>query len=247
MLGWRAEALLLAVRRHGEADAIVELFTAEHGRHAAVVKGGAGRRLGPALQPGTTLDVEWRARLAEHIGTARVEPLRSRAGAIMAEAGRLAALGSATALLCAFLPEREAHPALHAATEALADALEAAPDWPVHYAFWELGLLADLGFGLTLDRCAATGTRDDLVWVSPRSGQAVSAAAGAPYAAKLLPLPGFLIGRGAANSEAVRAALRLTGWFLDHRAAPAFGLERTPAARARLSARLEALGLEERR
>ena len=247
MLAWSAEALLLATRRHGETDAIVELFTEAHGRHAAVVKGGAGRRLGPVLQPGATLAVEWRARLAEHIGTARVEPLRSRAGAIMADAGRLAALGAATALLCAFLPEREAHPGLHAATEALADALASASDWAASYALWEVGLLAELGFGLMLDRCAATGTREDLVWVSPRSGQAVSAAAGAPYAAKLLPLPGFLIGRGDADAAAVRAALHLTGWFLDNRASPAFGLKQTPAARARLVARLEALGREELR
>jgi DNA repair protein RecO (recombination protein O) len=247
MLHWSAEALLLASRRHGETDAIVDLFTEDHGRHAAVVKGGAGRRLGPVLQPGTQVAVEWRARLAEHIGTARVEPLRSRAAAIMADGGRLAALASATALLCAFLPEREAHPALYAATVALADALADAPEWAQAYAVWEVGLLGELGYGLTLDACAATGTRENLVWVSPKSGGAVSAAAGAPYAAKLLPLPGFLIGRGPADPAAIRAALRLTGWFLDHRAAPAVGLPQAPAARARLVSRLEALGVEEGR
>lgn len=245
MLAWSAEALLLATRRLGEGDAIVELFTAEHGRHAAVVKGGGGRRLGPVLQPGATLAVEWRARLEAHIGTARVEPVRSRAGAIMADAGRLAALGSACALLCAFLPEREPHAGLHAATLALCDTLAGPGPWAEAYARWEVGLLADLGFGLSLEACAATGVRQGLVWVSPRSGCAVSAAAGAPYADRLLPLPGFLAGQGGADAAAVAAALRLTGWFLDNRAAPAFGLSGVPEARGRLVARLQAFGSEE--
>jgi DNA repair protein RecO (recombination protein O) len=237
LLEWSAEGLLLAVRRLGEGDAIIEVLTAEHGRHAGVVKGGAGRRLGPVLQPGAQLQIEWRARLEEHIGTARVEPMRSRAAGIMAEGGRLAALTSATALLCAFLPEREAHPALYATTVGLCDALERAPDWARHYALWELGLLTELGFGLSLERCAATGATDDLTWVSPRSGRAVSRSAGAPYAHRLLPLPGFLCEGGDPDAAALRDALRLTGWFLEHRAAPAFGLEAAPPARARLVAR----------
>jgi DNA repair protein RecO (recombination protein O) len=239
MLTWSAEALLLTTRRLGEGDAIVDLFTAEHGRHAAVVKGGTGRRLGPVLQPGATLAVEWRARLEAHIGTARVEPVRSRAGTIMAEPGRLAALASACALLCAFLPEREPHPGLHAATVALCDTLAGTDPWAEAYARWELGLLAELGFGLSLDACSATGVRNGLVWVSPKSGCAVSATAGAPYADRLLPLPGLLTGQRQADAAAVAAALRLTGWFLENRAAAAFGLARLPDARGRLVARLE--------
>lgn len=235
MLAWRDEAVLLAARRHGEGDAIVELLTAERGRHAGVVKGGGGRRLGPVLQPGAQLVVEWRARLETHIGTARVEPAQARAGALMGDARALAALSSAAALLVAFLPEREAQPALYPATVALFDAL-GEPGWPEAYARWELLLLSELGFGLDLSACAATGATQELVWVSPNSGRAVSRAAGEPYADRLLPLPGFLRGVGVADDAAVGAALRLTGRFLA-RAAAAFGLDAPPPARARLAER----------
>lgn len=238
MLAWRDEAILLAARRHGEGDAIVELLTAERGRHCGVVKGGAGRRLGPVLQPGAQLEVEWRARLETHIGTARVEPLRARAGAIMADGRALAALSAAAALLIAFLPEREPHPALYAATGGLFDALAAGEDWPPLYARWELALLAELGFGLDLDACAATGATEDLVWVSPRTGRAVSREAGAPWADRLLPLPAFLRAGGPATPAEVAAALQLTGFFLERHAAPAFGVERPPRARERLVERL---------
>ncbi len=239
MIAWRDEGVLLSARRHGEADAIIEALTAAHGRHAGVVKGGGGRRLAQ-LQPGTQIALEWRARLAEHLGTVRVEPVRDRAGAIMADADALAALSSAAALLCAFLPEREPCAALYARTVALMDALAAGGAWGAAYARWELDLLATLGFGLDLSSCAATGATGALVWVSPRTGRAVSAAAGAPYADRLLALPPFLLGEGAAAPGDLAAALRLTGWFLDRWAAPAFGLETAPPARARLAARMGA-------
>lgn len=239
MIEWRDEGVLLGARRHGEADAIVEALTAAHGRHAGVVKGGGGRRLAQ-LQPGAQVALEWRARLAEHLGALRVETVRDRAGAIMADPGALAALSSAAALLRAFLPEREPCADLYARTVALMDALAGRPDWGAAYARWERDLLAALGFGLDLSACAATGATEALVWVSPRSGRAVSAAAGAPYADRLLALPPFLLGEGDAAPGDVAAALRLTGWFLDRWAAPAFGLEAAPPARARLAARLGA-------
>ena len=237
MIAWRDEGVLLSARRHGEADAIIEALTAAHGRHAGVVKGGGGRRMAQ-LQPGTQIALEWRARLADHLGTVRVEPLRDRAGAIMADACALAALSSAAALLCAFLPEREPCAELYARSVALMDALAAGPGWGAAYARWELDLLATLGFGLDLSACAATGATGALVWVSPRTGRAVSAAAGAPYADRLLALPSFLLGEGEAAPGDLAAALRLTGWFLDRWAAPAFGLEAAPPARARLAARI---------
>lgn len=229
---WRDEGVLLAVRRHGESSAIIEMFTAAHGRHAGVVRGGAGRRLSPVLQPGTQLVVDWRARLEEHLGHFTVEPLRSRAAAVMDEPAALAALNAVSALLTAYLPERDARPGLYAQTIHLLDTLGNDPDWPRVYAVWEMALLADLGFGLDLARCAATGSTEDLVYVSPRTGRAVGAAAGAPYAERMLPLPAFLRG---GEGGTVAEALRMTGFFLARQVAPSHGREGPPAARARLA------------
>ncbi len=239
MLHWRGEALLLAARRLGEADAILDLLGEDGSRRAGVVKGGGGRRMA-ALQPGDTLLAEWRARLDDHLGTLRVEPARARAAAIMAGADRLAGLGAATCLLCAFLPEREAVAGLYPRTAALMDALAGAPDWPATYARWELALLADLGFGLDLRACALTGATLGLAYVSPQTGRAVTAEAGEPWADRLLPLPGFLRDGGPAGPGDVAAALRLTGHFLTAMAAPAVGAEAVPLPRARLAARLGA-------
>lgn len=234
-MDWRDEGILIAARRHGESSAIIEVFTAGHGRHAGVVRGGAGRRMAPVLQPGTRLSLEWSARLEEHIGTFRVDPMPSRTAAIMADPAALAALVSMNALLSVTLPERDAHPALYARSLELLDALAAAGDWPARYAAWELALLAELGFGLDLDRCAVTGETADLAWVSPRSGRAVGRAAGAPWAERLLPLPGFLRDGWQvppAPAEVV-AALELTGFFLEVWIAPGLRRETLPEARAR--------------
>ncbi|SEA76627.1 DNA repair protein RecO [Rubrimonas cliftonensis] len=238
MIVWADEALLLSTRRHGEGDAVLDALTAVHGRVAAVVKGGGGRRRA-ALQPGADIRLEYRARLEAHLGAARVETARDRAGAVMADAGALAALSSAAALLTTLTPEREPCPELYAATRALFDRLadpggDNAQGWAAAYARWELGLLSALGYGLDLSACAATGATENLVWVSPRTGRAVSAQAGAPYAERLLALPAFLRDGGLAAPEDVAAALRLTGCFLERiepRGAP------VPAARRRLAAR----------
>ncbi|MEC9431733.1 MAG: DNA repair protein RecO [Pseudomonadota bacterium] len=238
-MDWRDEGLLLSVRRHGEGAAILDIFTAEHGRHSGVAPGGGSRRMAPLLQPGAQLSVEWKARLDSHMGAWRPEPIRSRAAAIMSDRRALAAIGAIAALL-AFLPEREPHPALYARTVTLADALGTDPDWPALYALWELALLEELGFGLDLSACAATGGTEDLVWISPRSGRAVSGAAGAPYAERLIPLPGLFLGRAETAPEDIAAALRATGHFLRHHAAPAFGREAPPEARGRLAALLGA-------
>lgn len=234
-MDWRDEGILLCVRRHGESSAIIEVLTSGHGRHAGLVRGGAGRAHAAALQPGAQLALDWNARLADHLGIYRVELTRARAASIMASRERLAALNTVSALLVSLLPEREPDPALYRATLAFIDALDGGgPDWPTRYALWELALLAALGFGLDLESCAATGARDDLVYVSPRSGRAVSRDAGAPYAARLLALPQFLIGSGPATPVELRRALELTGWFLEHRVRPACDLAALPAARIRL-------------
>ena len=239
-MDWRDEGILLAVRPHGESSAIIETLTREHGRHAGLVRGARGAKLAPVLQPGTQLALEWRARLVEHLGHFRIEPVRSRAAAIMADRAALAALNAIGALLVTLLPEREPNEPVYHGTVALADALaEAAWDWPARYARWELDLLTALGFGLDLASCGATGATEDLAYVSPRSGRAVSHEAGGAWADKLLPLPGFLIGPGAPTIGAVREALRLTGFFLEHRACPALGRDALPEARGRLVRLLE--------
>ena len=239
---WRDEGILLWVRRHGETSAIVEALTAQHGRHAGLVRGGAGKSRGAVLQPGAQLSLEWHARLSEHLGTFKVELIRARAASIMANRDALAALNVVSALLVRLLPEREPNLTVYRATLELVDALGAGdPHWPVRYALWELSLLRALGFGLDLECCAATGARDDLVYISPRSGHAVSRGAGAPYAERMLPLPQFLIGRGPATIAEVREALRLTGWFFENRVCPAFDMAELPVARIRLLRLLEQL------
>ena len=233
-MDWRDEGILLTVRRHGESAAIIDVFTAKHGRHAGVVRGGASRKVAPLLQPGSQLSLDWRARLEEHLGSYQFDVKQSRAATLMADGDALAAMGSVAALLTAYLGEREPHPGLFAATASLLDAMGAKPDWREAYVGWELMLMSELGFPLDLSRCAATGAEDDLIWVSPKSGKSVSSAAGAPYADKLLPLPPFLKGEDGGTAA---EGLRLTGHFLKAWVAPAFGAFEPPEARSRLLSR----------
>ena len=244
-MDWRDEGILISVRRHGESAAIIEAFTAAHGRHAGVVRGGAGRRMSPVLQPGAILALDWSARLEEHIGNFRVDPVRSNAATVMADRAALAALGSITALISATLPEREEHPALYARTLDLIDALGAAPDWPARYALWELALLAEVGFGLDLTACAATGATEDLIWVSPKSGRAVSRQGAAGWEPRLLPLPAFLRDTAAKPPpDDIAAALRLSGHFLEASLAPHLPRAALPAARARAADALQRMKVE---
>ncbi|MFN3292352.1 MAG: DNA repair protein RecO [Gemmobacter sp.] len=230
---WSGEALVLSVRAHGEGAAIVEVFTAAQGRHAGVVRGGAGRRLAPVLMPGNTVAVVWRARLGEHLGHFTVEPVKARAAALMGDRMALAGLSSVCALLLRALPERAPHAAVHAATLTLLEAMELLPDWPVLYLRWEIGLLAELGFGLDLGRCAATGATAGLAWVSPRTGRAVTAAAARGWEDRLLPLPPLLLG-APADPEGLAQGLALTGHFLARALATGPEARPLPEARARL-------------
>lgn len=230
---WRDQGVVLSVRGHGESAAIIEVFTERHGRHAGVVPGGGSRRLAPLLQPGGQIDVTWRARLDEHIGTFATEPVRSRA-AILSDRAALAALNAVCALLRFALPEREPHPALYATSIDLLDTLADASDWRLAYLGWELVLLEELGYGLDLSSCAVTGTTADLAYVSPRSGRAVSRKGAGDWAERLLPLPPSLLGH---STEGLADAFRTTGHFLARFAAD-HGNATLPEARQRL---LEAL------
>ncbi|MFY0692808.1 MAG: DNA repair protein RecO [Paracoccaceae bacterium] len=231
---WRGEGVLLAVRRHGESAAIIEVFTRAYGRHAGVVRGGASRKIAPILQPGAQLDVTWRARLEDHLGSFSVEPLRSRAAQVMGDREALAGLNAMCGLLSFSLAERDPHPELYLRSIDLFDRLGVDENWALAYLKWELALLEDLGFGLDLGSCAVTGTRDDLVYVSPRSGRAVSRAGAGDWADKLLPLPFCLLGQGPSDQNGIADGLRLTGHFLNTWLAPELGDKPLPAARQRL-------------
>lgn len=231
-MDWRDEGILLAATPHGETSARIEVFSALHGRHAGIVRGGASRRMAPVLQPGAQLDLAWRARLADHLGTFTAELFRARAAPLLGDRLALAGLASACALCRYALPERMAYPGLYAGTLALFDAL-GRPGWLRDYARWELLLLEETGFGLDLDQCAVTGVRDGLAYVSPRTGRAVTADAAGAYAARLLVLPEGLIADAGFDHAAARDALHLSGHFLQHWLAEAMGRP-LPEARARL-------------
>lgn len=238
---WRAEGILLAVRKHEETATIIETLTAEHGRHAGLVRGGAGKRYAATLQPGNQLSLTWRGRLADHLGAfPNAELIRSRAADVLADREALATLDSARALLCTLLPEREALPIIYAGTLALFDALGDTDVRRLAYARWELMLLSELGFALNIKECAVTGSSENLAFVSPRSGRAVTREEGAPYADKLLKLPAFLNRRAQApDAAALHEALALTGYFLETWAIRSGTNMQTPPARQRLVALLE--------
>ncbi len=230
---WRDQGILLSARKHGETSAIIEMFTPERGRHAGVVRGGVSRRIAPILQPGAQLDVAWRARLEEHIGSFTVEPLRSRAALVMGDRLALAGLNAVTALLCSCLPEREPHEALYVRTEALLDLLGQQDVWPLAYLQWELRLLEEMGYALDLSVCAVTGATEDLAFVSPKSGRAVSANGAGAWADRLLPLPPVLRGEGEAADAEIAEAFTTTGYFLEAHLARDLGDKPLPEARAR--------------
>lgn len=211
---WSEDAIVLGARRHAENDVILEVMTRARGRHLGLVRGGRSRRQRPHLQPGNTLRVTWRARLDEHLGNFRAEPVTERAGLLMAS-GRAACGIQLAAAHLRLLAERDPHPRLYDALAVVADGLADPLLGGELLARFELLLLAELGFGLDLDRCAATGTEEALIYVSPKSGCAVSEAAGEPYRDRLLPLPAFLRSGERASTREVEEGFRLTGFFLD--------------------------------
>ncbi len=232
---WSDDGIVVSVREHGETSAIVSLLTLEHGRHAGLVHGAAGKRMRGVLQPGNRVKATWRARLAEHLGGLTCELTDSIAAGVIGDRKRLAGLTAACAVTQTALPEREPHPRVFNGLVALLLVLADSDLWPSAYVKWELGVLAELGFGLDLSRCAVTGRRDHLTHVSPRTGRAVCQSAAEPYRERLLVLPPFLLEEGGAGSAAeVAQGLVLTGHFLErHVYAP--GHRGPPAARMRLA------------
>jgi DNA repair protein RecO (recombination protein O) len=233
---WSDEGIIIGTRRHGETSVIVELMTPAHGRHLGLVRGGRSRQKQSLLQPGNSVAATWRARLDSHLGHYTLEGTAERAGRLIEKASGLYAIQALAALL-RLLPERDPHPALYEGLLAMVDHLDDALIAGGFVVRFELKVLDELGFGLDLERCAATGTNDDLAYVSPKTGRAVSRSAGEPYRDRLLPLPPFLAEPAALVSGPgeLADAFRLTAYFLARHVYEPRGLE--PAdARARLAA-----------
>lgn len=212
---WSDRALVLGCRALGESGIILEAMTREHGRHLGLVHGGRSRRLKPSLQPGNSLAVTWRARLDEQLGTYAVEEDVSRAARLIASSSALLGLATMAGHL-RLLAERDPHPALFDAAESLLDHLDEPEIGPALFGMFELSLLAEFGFGLDLSSCAATGSTEDLAYVSPKSGRAVGRVPGEPYRERLLPLPRFLrqgVEEAPTRGE-IQDAFALTGFFL---------------------------------
>ena len=234
MIEWRDEGALIRVRKHGESSAIIEVFTPSRGLTAGIVRGGTSRKIAPTLQPGAQLDVTWKARLEDHLGSFTVEPIRSRTAQVMQDRLALAGLNAVTGLLSFLLPDREAHAPLYARTIQLLDLLGQNDVWPLAYLQWEIALLDEMGFGMDLSACAVSGLNDDLFYVSPRTGRAVSRLAAGEWADRLLPLPHVLLGKGDADLNEIVLALRTTGHFLNNHLAKSLGNLPIPEARQRL-------------
>lgn len=238
---WSEEGTVLSLRRHGEANTLLEFFTREHGRHLGLVRGGRSQRMRSQLQPGNKLIATWRARLPEHLGAFTIEPVQLRAAVLMDNPMRLAALSSLCAM-AGLIAEREPHEQLYDAFEIVINALEIDDVWPALMIRWELGLLEEMGFGLDLKSCAATGVTTDLIYVSPKSGRAVCAEAGAPYKTKMLILPPFLGHQSQMEDISpsdIAEGFRLTSFFLQQHI---YGPRRSkfPEPRERLQGKFQA-------
>lgn len=234
MIAWSDEGALLSARPMGETSMIIEVFTPQHGRHAGVVRGGISRKIAPHLQPGAQLALSWKARLNEHLGSFTVEPIRSRAAQAMGDRLALSGLNAICAILSRVLPEREAHLPLYDRTIALLDLLGQSDVWPLAYLRWEQALLEEMGYGMDLSACAVRGVNEDLAFVSPRTGRAVSREAAGEWADRLLLLPPVLAGKGDADNSEIAIALGTTGFFIEQRLMKALGDRPVPAARQRL-------------
>jgi|TARA_B110000003_G_scaffold20086_1_gene19545 DNA repair protein RecO (recombination protein O) len=236
---WTSEGVIVSVRKYGENSVIIDTLTPTHGRHLGVVRGGASRKMAATLQPGSQVKLEWRARLEEHLGNFRVEQLESRSD-MFDDRLRLAALSSICSIVTFSFPERMPVAELYNSTLNLMDTLNTGGDWKPLYALWELQVLEEMGFGLDLTSCAVTNVTQDLIYVSPKSGRAVSRKAAGEWMERLLPLPSFLRNKfETANNEDILNSLKTTGHFLSSWLATSLGERKLPEARNRLISRLE--------
>lgn len=239
---WADEGIILGVRKHGETSAIVEVMTRTKGRHLGLVKGGRSRRMRPVLQPGNSADLVWRARLDEHLGTFQLEPLKMRAAQLMETSIGVHGIQALAAML-RFLPERDPHEKLFEIFKVIIDHLDQPIDAGELMVRFEILLLDELGFGLDLEQCAATGTAQDLIYISPKSGRAVSRDAGQPYREKLFAYPEFLRAdqSKAADGQSLKAAFDMTDFFFDRHIYVPRGTDRPLARNAFVQAVLKGL------
>jgi len=228
---WTAPAIVLDARPYGEGGAVATVLTAEHGRHRGLAKGGSARGQTAVWQPGNLIECRWVARLSDQLGAFNAELVHPGAALAMEDAAALAILASACAVAEGALPEREAHPRVFDGLLRLILRLGEGEGAFADYVAWETVLLAEIGYGMDLSACAVTGGTDDLAFVSPRTGRAVSRDAAGVWAERLLPLPAFLRGPAASGPEEWRDGLRLTGHFLER---DAFGLQHRPLPQARI-------------
>ncbi|CAN7223683.1 DNA repair protein RecO [Rhizobium rhizogenes] len=239
---WQDHAIILGVKRLGETSVIAEVMTRDRGRHMGLVRSGRSRSMQPVLQPGNLVEVTWRARLHEHLGEFRMEPVRLRAARLMETATAVYGVQAMGALL-RLLPERDPHPYLYDALDVILENMQNPMDAGELFVRFELAVLNELGYGLDLGECAATGVREDLAFVSPKTGRAVCRAAGAPWADKMLALPPFLAAGTveAADGESLAAAFRLTGFFLHRHVYEPRGIEIAAARDGFIQAALKAV------
>jgi len=238
---WTDTSIILSARKHGENSAIARIFARHHGVYSGIIRGIHSKTMRGVLQPGNIVTATWQARLSEHLGTFKTELLEANAAMIMQDSGRLSALTSACTIIESALPERHPYPRLHKVFQSFLATLKDSEHWQETYIWLEMEILAEAGFGLDLTSCAATGKTEELIYVSPKSGRAVSREAGEPYHDKLLPLPAFLKGehiRNRLETREVLDGLQLTGYFLDHWLLAPHN-RKLPAARQRLAETLK--------
>jgi len=235
---WCDKGILLATKPFGETSLIIDVFTPNHGKASGVVRGGQSKKIKPILQIGAQLDLTWKARLQEHLGSFQAELIRSRTANVMDDRLLLAGMLSSATLINRFFPVGQVYKEFYESSENLFDLLQFPDIWTLGYFKWELEFLETLGFGLDLEKCAVTGSTEDLKFISPKSGRAVSHSAAGEWSSKLLPFP--MAATGQVNSlKDILDGLKVSQFFLEKKVLIAFGIEHLPTARSRFISFIE--------